>query len=238
MKKIGIFLGCVSKTKEEILSSFESVFKKIKYPYKFLMEKNCCGAPYLLSGMTDEFKRNAEEVKKILEEEKIGALVLHCPYCHSFMKKRYTGYGVNINVKILHFTSFIKRLIERGKVRIKKKIDKETVYHDSCYLGRQGEGIYDDPREILKNTVSSLLELKLSREYTTCCGGNSSMVTYLPHLFREISKEKIDKEVIPIGAKLLTISCPHCYFNFSNANKELGNPVEVKHIIQILDEVI
>ena len=238
MRKAGIFIGCISKTKEEILSSFERVFKKIKYPYKFIMEKNCCGAPYLLSGMTEEFKRNAEEVKREIEKEKIGTLILHCPYCYSFMKKRYPNYGVEIDVKILHFTSFIKNLIEKGRIKINKKIDKETVYHDPCYLGRQGEGIYEEPREILKNSVFSLLEFKLSKEYTTCCGGNSSMVTYLPHLFTEISKEKINMQVLPIGAKILTTSCPHCYFNFSNANKELGNPIEVKHIIQILDEVI
>ncbi len=236
MKEIGVFLGCITKAKEELKKSFESFFEKISIPYKFVMEKECCGAPYLLSGLTDEFKENAKKINKIIKKEKIDTLVLNCPYCYTFMKKRYPR--TKTSIEILHFTVFLKNLIEEGKIKIKNKINKEIVYHDPCYLGRQGEGIYDEPREVLKSVTSNLLEFKLTREATTCCGGNSSIVTYLPHLFTEISKEKINMQVIPLGAKILATSCPHCYFNFSNANKELNNKIEVKHIVQILEEVI
>ena len=44
-------------------------------------------------------------------------------------------------------------------------------------------------------------------------------------------------QVIPLKAKILAVACPHCYFNFSNANKDLNNPIEVKHLAQILDEI-
>lgn len=235
MKNIGIFLGCITKAKEELKKSFESFFEKISIPYKFVMEKECCGAPYILSGLTNEFKENAKKINEIIKEEKIKTLVLNCPYCYTFMKKRYPEN--NTKTEIFHITVFLRNLIKEGKIKIKGKISKEMVYHDPCYLGRQGEGIYDEPREILKECTNKLLEFKLAREATTCCGGNSSIVTYLPHLFTEISKEKINMQVIPIGAKILTTSCPHCYFNFSNANKELNNIIEVKHIVQILDEI-
>lgn len=237
MKEIGIFLGCITKAKEELKKSFESFFEKISIPYKFVMEKECCGAPYILSGLTSEFKENAEKIKEIIKEEKIDTLVLNCPYCYTFMKKRYPNGKSKIKAEILHLTVFLKDLIKEGKIKIKNKINKEIVYHDPCYLGRQGEGIYEEPREILKESTNKLIEFKLTKEATTCCGGNSSIITYLPHLFTEISKEKINMQVIPIGAKILTTSCPHCYFNFSNANKELNNIVEVKHIVQILDEI-
>lgn len=237
MKEVGVFLGCITKAKEELKPSFESLFKKIDIPYKFIMEKNCCGAPYLLSGMTDEFKENAEKFKEEVEKENIDTLVLNCPYCYTFIKKRYPKYGAKLNLNILHITAFLRKMIEEGKINLKGKIEKEIVYHDPCYLGRQGESIYDDPREILKKSASKLLEFELTKEDTTCCGGNSSIVTYLPHLYLEISMEKINMQVKPLGAKILATACPHCYFNFSNANKELGEPIEVKHIVQILDEV-
>jgi|Deesub1362B_J571_1020462.scaffolds.fasta_scaffold00270_29 Fe-S oxidoreductase len=237
MKEIGIFLGCITKAKEEIAPSFESLFQKTSVSYKFIMEKNCCGAPYFLSGMTEEFKQNAEKFRDELKKQNVDTLVLNCPYCHSFIKNRYPKYGVEPGVNILHITTFLRKLIEEGSLKVKRKLEKETVYHDPCYLGRQGEGIYEDPREVLKKSTSKLLEFELSKEETTCCGGNSSIVTYLPHLFTEVSKEKINMQVIPLGAKVLTTACPHCYFNFSNANKELENPIEVKHIVQILDEI-
>ncbi len=237
MKEIGIFLGCITKAKEEIAPSFESLLKKINASCKFVMDKNCCGAPYLLSGMTKEFEQNAEKFREELEKEDVDTLVLNCPYCHSFIKKRYQEYGVKLGVEILHITTFFRKLIEEGKLNLKKKINRETVYHDPCYLGRQGEGIYEDPREVLKAGVAKLVEFELSKEEITCCGGNSSIVTYLPHLFTEVSREKINMQVIPLGAEVLTTACPHCYFNFSNANKDLQNPIEVKHIVQILDEI-
>ncbi len=237
MKKVGIFLGCITKAKEELTLSFESLFEKINIPYKFVMEKSCCGAPYLLSGMTKEFKENAEKFKKELKKEDIDTLVLNCPYCYTFIRQRYPACGVELPVEIFHFTTFLRKMLEEGRINLKKKIEEEVVYHDPCYLGRQGEGIYDDPREILKKSVSKLLEFELTREETTCCGGNSSIVTYLPHLFTEVSKEKINMQVIPLGAKILAVACPHCYFNFSNANKELNHPIKVKHIVQILDEI-
>jgi Fe-S oxidoreductase len=238
MEKIGIFLGCITKAKEELKNDFEKFFEKIPINYKFIMEKECCGAPYLLSGMINEFKENAKKIKEMIKKEKVDEIVLNCPYCYTFMKKRYPKYGILIRKKILHITSFLKNLIDEGKIKIKKKIDDGIVYHDPCYLGRQGEGIYEEPREIIKNVTKNFVEFKLNREETTCCGGNSSIVTYLPHLFTEISKEKINMQVIPTGAKILAVSCPHCYFNFSNANKELNNPIELKHIVQILNEVI
>lgn len=238
MKKIGVFLGCATKMKEELKKSFENFFEKLQIPYKFVLEKECCGAPYLLSGLVPEFKENAKKINEKIKEEKIDTLVLNCPYCYTFMKKRYPKGKGKQKIEILHLTSFLKSLIDEGKIKIKNKIDKEIVYHDPCYLGRQGEGIYEEPREILKNITEKLLEFPLSKEATTCCGGNSSIVTYLPHLFTEISKEKINMQVLPLGAKILTTSCPHCYFNFSNANKELNNIIEVKHIIQILEETI
>ena len=235
--RVGIFLGCLTRANKELLSSFENVFKKINISFKFILERECCGAPYLLSGMMEEFKKNAERVKNEIENEHIDTLVLNCPYCYTFMKKKYKEYGFDLKIDMIHITTFLRDIVNEGKLNVKKKFKERIVYHDPCYLGRQGEGIYEEPREILNKFCENIIEFNLTRETTTCCGGNTSMVTYLPHLYTEVSKEKITTQALPIGAEVIITSCPHCYFNFSNASKRLGNPVVVKHIVQILDEL-
>ena len=49
----------------------------------------------------------------------------------------------------------------------------KVTYHDACRLGRMG-GIYDAPREILKQIPNiELVEMKNIREDADCCGVNA-----------------------------------------------------------------
>jgi Fe-S oxidoreductase len=115
---------------------------------------------------------------------------------------------------------------------VKKSFKKKVIYHDSCYLGRRGDGIYESPRNVIKACRAQLLEFELSKENSTCCGGARAIADYMPHLYTEVAREKIKLQAKPLGAEVIAVACPSCYSNFSEAIKGFEN-IEVKHILEI-----
>ena len=66
--------------------------------------------------------------------------------------------------------------MNEGRLQLKNDYPKKLTYHDPCYLGRHN-GIYDEPRGILKKVPGlELTELLESRSDSLCCGGGGGRV--------------------------------------------------------------
>jgi len=81
-----------------------------------------------------------------------------------------------------------------------------------------GDGIYEEPREILGMIPGiELVEMELNREEVTCCGGGGLLKVSFPFLSARLAREKLEREVTPLGIDTLVTSCPFCYKNFKEA---------------------
>jgi len=236
-KNIGVFLGCITRADDTLRAVFEEFMKRISIQYEMVGQRSCCGAPLILSGFMEDFKRNAQKIEKEIRETNVKELVVSCPYCYVFFKQGYAKLGINLSAKIIHISTFLKMLLDDGKLMFKKSYKRRVLYHDPCYLGRRGEGIYDEPREVLKSAGVTLLEFPLSKDKSTCCGGTRAMMDYLPQLYIEIAKEKIEMQAIPLHPEVITTACPSCYCNLVDASKEFDN-IEIKHVLEIVIETM
>jgi Fe-S oxidoreductase len=130
-------------------------------------------------------------------------------------------------------------LIRAGRIGFTKGYTKKVTYHDPCYLGRHN-GIYDEPREVLKKIPGlTLAEMPESRVDSLCCGGGGGriwMETIKGERFSDLRLE----QATGVGAEVLVTSCPYCIANFEDSRLTLNvtDSIEVKDITEVINEVI
>ncbi len=224
---IGLFFGCTILLFKELRSAVEAFFCKAKIPYEPLGIDQCCGIPLLLAGLHKEAQENARRLVQEISQKGITTLVTSCPHCYRAFSNEFPHrFNLSTPFKTLHFTQFAADLIQRGKIRLTKPVDLKVSYHDPCYLGRMGEKMYREPREVLASIPGLKVdEMELNRNEATCCGGGGLVRAYLPLLSSAIAQEKIASQAKPARTNGVVSSCPFCYFNLKEGAEETDDGV-------------
>ena len=200
-------------------------------------KENCCGESVRKVGNEDLFKRLARENIKAFIENGVKKIVASSPHCYHTFKNEYPEFKVNFEVA--HVSQYIFQLMKEGRLKPTKEYAKKVTYHDPCYLGRHN-GIYDEPREILKKIPGlELIEMAESREDSLCCGmggGRIWMETAKSERFSDLRLQ----QAIGVGAEVLVTSCPYCITQFEDSRLTLKDSevIQIKDITEILQEVI
>ncbi len=170
--KVLYFAGCMTQLTPAISRAMESVFRKAGVDYAF-MDKDgglCCGRPILMAGRFDQARQLIHKNKEIIKASGAGTLVLSCPICYKIFREHYKLEGI----RVMHHTEYMQELVRAGKLELVKDAGT-AVFHDPCELGR-GSGIYEQPRELLRQT-GELVEAVQNREMSICCGGSLGSLT-------------------------------------------------------------
>ena len=197
----------------------------------------CCGESVRKAGNETLFKRLARENIKTFIENGVKKIVVSSPHCFHTFKNEYPEFKVNFEV--IHITQYLFQLMQEGKLKITKEYKKKVAYHDPCYLGRHN-GIYDEPREVLKKIPGlDLREMADMREKSLCCGmggGRIWMETAKNERFSDIRLQ----QALDAGAEELVTACPYCITQFEDSRLSLkeSNVIQIKDITEILREVI
>jgi Fe-S oxidoreductase len=200
-------------------------------------KENCCGESVRKAGNETLFKRLARENIKTFVENGVKKILVSSPHCYNTFKNEYPEFKVNFEV--VHISQYLFQLMKEGKLRPTKEYGKKVTYHDPCYLGRHN-GIYDEPREVLKRIPGlELNEMAESRENSLCCGmggGRIWMETAKGERFSNLRLE----QAIGVGAEVLATCCPYCITQFEDSRLTLkdSEAIQIKDITEILQEVI
>ena len=197
----------------------------------------CCGESVRKAGNEALFKRLAKENIKTLIEAGAKKILVSSPHCFHTLKNEYPEFKVNFDV--VHTSQFLFRQLSEGKFKFTKEYRKKVTYHDPCYLGRHN-GIYDEPRELLKKIPGlELIEMAESRKNSLCCGmggGRIWMETAKNERFSDLRLQ----QAIKVGAEVLATSCPYCITQFEDSRLALkeSEAIQIKDITEILQEAI
>ena len=201
------------------------------------VKENCCGESIRKTGNERLFKLLARENIKTFVEFGVKKILVSSPHCYHTFRNEYPEFKVNFEV--VHISQYLFQLIHEGRLKPTKEYGKKVTYHDPCYLGRHN-GIYDEPREVLKKIPGlELREMTESREDSLCCGmggGRIWLETPMSERFANIRLQ----QAIGIGAEVLATSCPYCTTQFEDSRLTLKDSevIQIKDITEILQEVV
>lgn len=192
----------------EIAKSVVKILNKVGIEPVLLKNERCCGHDLHFTGYEETFKKLATMNVSAIKETKAKRVVTSCAECYRTLKLDYPEVVGDLGFEVLHISELLEELIEKEKLEFPEVLkDKTVTYHDPCRLGRH-MGVYDSPRNVIRNIPEiDLLEMERNRENAMCCGVSSWLNC------GKISKQiQIDRlmEAKETNADWLITSCPKC----------------------------
>ncbi|MCS7144990.1 MAG: (Fe-S)-binding protein, partial [Archaeoglobaceae archaeon] len=177
------FAGCTASFKaQNIAKATANALKNLGLEFTVLgAQEFCCGSPFLRTGQKDIVKMLFTKNIKAWRKEGIEEIITSCPGCYKTLKEDYPKFAeeakIDFNFEIKHVSTVFAELIKR-----EKNLEFVATYHDPCHLGRH-MGIYEAPREVIRRSGISLVEMERNREFSLCCGAGGGLRTQ----FKEIA---------------------------------------------------
>lgn len=224
--RVVYFGGCMSHLTPGITEAMIKIFEAVDQKYWYMDKEKtiCCGRPLLQQGFLKQAKELRMKNQSMIIKSKAKLLVTSCPICYQSFTKEY-----NLPIKVMHHTEYINELIRTKRLKLRKD-DLKVVYHDPCELGR-GCGIYNEPREVLKN-VSNLVKAKSEREKSMCCGFNLGSTVLSQDQQTKIRDAAVEN-LMYRNPDLIATACPMCKKAFNHATT-----LQVKDIAELVAENI
>jgi Fe-S oxidoreductase len=198
-------------------------------------EESCCGGRAYEMGYIGEYTKFAEHSIETFNTIGVSTVVTSCSDGYSFFKNMYPRLKMNMRFEVLHAVDYLARLIQEGKILLKKQVRLKVTYHDPCHLGRHiNPGVYDSPRDLLRKIPGiEFVEMERNRENSWCCGGGAGVNQANPDLALWTAGERL-KEAAITGAEALVTACPWCERNFKDAVKKYGINLKIYDIAEIV----
>jgi len=223
---------------KKVAQATVEILKKAGVSFGILgKEENCCGESIRKTGDEEMFVTLAKANIKTFIDHGVKRILVSSPHCYHTFKNEYPEFMVHF--EIVHITQFLFELIREGRLKIKKDVMRKITYHDPCYLGRHN-GIYDEPREVLKQVPGlELVEMEETREDALCCGGGAGRIWMEVPKGERFSDIRL-KQAVDAGAEELVTACPYCITNFedSRITMEYDDVLTVKDITEVILEAI
>lgn len=222
------WVGCAGSFDErgkKITQAFVKILKTAGVDFAILgTEEKCTGDSARRIG--NEYlaqiliKENVETLKKY----KFKKILTFCPHCFNAIKNDFPQFGAKY--EIMHHSEFIAELIKQGKIKVNGDSLKLT-YHDSCYLGRYN-GIYDEPREVLRAGKGvDLIEMARRRDKAFCCGAGGGRIWMEEKEGTRISEDRV-KEALSLSPDAIATACPFCLTMMEDGLKAVDKDGKVK----------
>ncbi len=212
----------------------------------FGKDEVCCGGRAYDMGYRGTYTKYAEHNIEAWKRAKAKIVVTACADGYYAMKRLYPETGLQ-NVEVLHIVEYIDRLIKEGKIKFTKSIPMTVTYHDPCHMGRridpyypgkEIEGVFDAPRNILKAIPGiELREMYRIREYAWCCGAGGGVKEAYPEHSLWTANERIE-EAKCTGAEAIVTACPSCVENFSEVISENNVKMKVLDIVELVEQAM
>lgn len=235
------FVGCTSsyRTIEIALNTIE-LLRKIGIDFT-IIDEWCCGSPLWRTGRPEIAQELAQH--NIKEIERVGAryVLTSCAGCYRSLKLDYPKIiPGKMSIEVIHVVELIHKLAKSGALKFRKVpflVNTKVTYHDPCHLGRHC-GVYEVPREVICMLPGvNFIEMPRNRKGSLCCGSGGGVKSGFPDIAIKLASLRI-QEAISVEANCLISTCPFCKRNFDDANKNLGNVIQVYDLVELVNKAL
>lgn len=242
--QVGLFVGCVGNYLFPGISQ-SALETLLRQGVSVYIPENqfCCGLPALGSG--DEETPLSLACKNItaFAEEELKCIIVPCASCASMLKLEYPALfaqdhplrsqALTFSEKVKDISSFLVQIwngkfVSPGETKKTRRI----TYHDPCHLRRK-LGIYEEPRQLLKNLFG--VEYVEMPEANRCCGQGGSFNIANYDLSLKIAERKI-QAIAEIDADVVTTTCSGCLLQLMDGLHQAGLKREVRHLIEMVNQ--
>ena len=240
--ELAYWAGCTASfVTTDVAENAVRILKEGGVEFTYLgKDEGCCGIPMLVAGKPDTFefifRNNMEGFKK----RGVKRIVLSCPGCYVALSHHYPTWakklGLDWDIKISHISEITEELINDGKLKFKKEVNKKVTWHDSCHIGRHG-GVYDPPRNVLKAIPGvEYVEMKHCGEDALCCG---SVLTRIgnPTVSNKLGAMRV-QEAADVKVDMMLATCPCCEVQLRVAGNKANIPIPVMDFSDIVVEAL
>jgi Fe-S oxidoreductase len=215
-----------------------TIFNKVGVNFGLIgSEMKCCGEAIRKAGHEETFQSLAQNNINLFNSKGVKTVVVSSPHCYHTFKNEYPELGGKFEV--LHTTQYLASLIEQGKLKLSKEINKKVIYSDPCYLGRHNK-VYDKPRKVLQSIPGlELMEFPDAREGCICCGGGGGRIWMDTPKGERFSDIKV-QQALEKGADIIALACPYCFLNYRDSvlSMDKAEAIQVKDISELVAEAI
>jgi glycolate oxidase iron-sulfur subunit len=236
--RVGMLSGCVmSVLFPEVNEATLRVLRLNGCDVVIPKRQLCCGALNVHSGETVTAKAMARQNIDAFLESKLDAVVVNAAGCGAAMKEY--GHLLRDDPAYAEKTGRFSRLVkdageylfELGPRALQRPIERVVTYQDPCHLAH-GQKIRSQPRELLKAIPG--IELREMNGADRCCGSAGIYNLTHPEMSQELLKEKM-ASIAETSAEIVVAPNPGCMLQLRYGAKRYGPPVEVLHLMDLLD---
>jgi glycolate oxidase iron-sulfur subunit len=235
--RVALFAGCVMSTAlAELDCATIRVLQRAGCDVVNTAGQGCCGALNAHEGDLDGMKELARRNIRAFERDPGAPIIVNSAGCGAMLKDyarhfrddpEWVARASAFSARVRDVTEFLT-----GRaLPIQQALPVTATFQDPCHLAH-AQGITQQPRALLKAIPE--LEVREMRESALCCGSAGIYNLTHPAESRKLQQRKLD-QALATGAAMIVTANPGCLLQLRAGLAERRSPVQVKHIIEVLD---
>jgi glycolate oxidase iron-sulfur subunit len=199
--------------------------------------QGCCGALHAHSGEHAGALDLARRTIATFEAAGVEAIIVNASGCGAHMKAygtlladdpQWAERARRFAAGVRDVSEFLASAPLRGPL---SSVPMMVTYHDPCHVVH-GQKIRSAPRALLAQVPG--LRLSELPESDWCCGSAGIYNLTQPEMAGRLLRRKV-RHVVGTGASAVVTANPGCILQIQQGLREAGSPVEVLHLVEILD---
>ncbi len=237
---VALLSGCIMSTAfSNVHEATVRVLQKNGCTVYLPPAQGCCGALHSHGGDLDGARELARRNIAAFEGMGVDAIIVNAAGCGSTLKEyghllhddpTWAARAAKFSHKIKDVSEFLATI--DLNTRDLKPLNITVTYQEPCHLAH-AQRISAQPRKLLRAIPA--LQLVEMRESSLCCGSAGIYNVTQPEMADRLGNRKLDNAEAT-KADLLVTANPGCHLQLSGGLRRRGNAMQVRHIVEVLDE--